>query len=130
MMLGRAASPMRPSHARSAPHPGGPHDVTRPRRSRLRAARRGRPAGGLLADATAPAAPAAAGAPRLVLAVGVDTTTKRTCSDSVAAGYGNECTGGICYERFEYDPETGTEYVVTCDPETPRDTALTMESSK
>ena len=40
-----------------------------------------------------------------------------TSSDSVAAGYGTESTGGIEYETFEYDPETGTETVVTSDPE-------------
>lgn len=37
--------------------------------------------------------------------------------DSVTSGYGNESTGGIDYDRFEYDPETGTEPVVTPDPD-------------
>jgi hypothetical protein len=37
----------------------------------------------------------------------------------VQAGYGNGSTGGIEYDRFEYDPETGTETVVTADT-TPR----------
>jgi hypothetical protein len=36
-------------------------------------------------------------------------------SDSVCAGYGSGSTGGIEYECFEYEPETGTEYVVTPD---------------
>ena len=37
-------------------------------------------------------------------------------SDSVQAGYGTESTGGIDYDCFEYDPQTGTETVVTDDP--------------
>lgn len=37
--------------------------------------------------------------------------------DSVVSGYGSESTGGIDYDRFEYDPETGTEPVVTSDPD-------------
>jgi hypothetical protein len=35
--------------------------------------------------------------------------------DSVCSGYGSGSTGGIEYECFEYEPETGTEYVVTPD---------------
>ncbi|HEX6040600.1 hypothetical protein [Longimicrobium sp.] len=38
-----------------------------------------------------------------------------TTTDSVQAGYGNGSTGGIEYDRFEYDPETGTETVATPD---------------
>ena len=38
------------------------------------------------------------------------------CSDSVVAGYGNCCTGGLDYTTFEYDPATGTEYVCSDDP--------------
>lgn len=40
------------------------------------------------------------------------------CSDSVVAGYGNCCTGGLDYTTFEYDPATGTEYVCTEDRDT------------
>ena len=36
-------------------------------------------------------------------------------SDSVAAGYGTDATGGIDYLSFAYDPATGTEYVVSSD---------------
>lgn len=73
-------------------------------------------------DAATPAGPTIGGAPRLSLTASADTgrastPSPVTCTDSVAAGYGNECTGGICYEEFRYDPETGTEYVVTCDPD-------------
>lgn len=35
-----------------------------------------------------------------------------TTQDSVQSGYGSGSTGGIDYDRFEYDPETGTEPVV------------------
>ena len=35
--------------------------------------------------------------------------------DSVVGGYGSGPTGGIEYTEFEYEPETGTEYVVTPD---------------
>src|SRR5687767_13224984 len=42
-----------------------------------------------------------------------------TETDSVQGGYGNESTGGIDYQEFEYDPETGTETVVTEDPDAP-----------
>jgi hypothetical protein len=38
-----------------------------------------------------------------------------TCYDSVYTGYGSGSTGGLEYESFEYEPETGTEYVATCD---------------
>jgi hypothetical protein len=40
-------------------------------------------------------------------------------SDSIIAGYGCETTGGLDYECFEYDPCTGTEYVVCPDTTTP-----------
>lgn len=43
--------------------------------------------------------------------------TTTTCSDSVVAGYGTCCTGGIEYTEFEYDPDTGTETVCREDPE-------------
>lgn len=39
-------------------------------------------------------------------------------TDSVIAGYGCESTGGLDYECFEYDPCTGTEYVVCPDTTT------------
>lgn len=39
------------------------------------------------------------------------------CSDSVVAGYGTCCTGGLEYTEFEYDPATGTEYVCSDDPD-------------
>lgn len=45
----------------------------------------------------------------------VGTTTE---TDSVQAGYGCESTGGIEYECFEYEPCTGTEYVVCPDTTT------------
>lgn len=35
--------------------------------------------------------------------------------DSVIGGYGSGSTGGLEYQDFEYDPETGTETVVTPD---------------
>jgi hypothetical protein len=35
--------------------------------------------------------------------------------DSVISGYGNPGTGGLEYTCFEYEPETGTEYVATPD---------------
>ena len=35
--------------------------------------------------------------------------------DSVVSGYGNENTGGAEHLAFEYDPGTGTEYVVSSD---------------
>lgn len=35
--------------------------------------------------------------------------------DSVIGGYGSGSTGGLEYDDFEYDPETGTEYVATPD---------------
>ncbi len=41
--------------------------------------------------------------------------TDTSVTDSVCAGYGSGSTGGIEYECFEYEPETGTEYVVTPD---------------
>jgi manganese oxidase len=38
-------------------------------------------------------------------------------SDSVTEGYGTESTGGIEYDQFQYDADTGTETVVTGDPD-------------
>ncbi|HEU0014630.1 MAG TPA: hypothetical protein VFQ45_13155 [Longimicrobium sp.] len=38
-----------------------------------------------------------------------------TPEDSVQSGYGSGSTGGIEYQNFEYEPETGTEYVATPD---------------
>jgi len=35
--------------------------------------------------------------------------------DSVVGGYGSESTGGAEHLPFEYEPEAGTEYVVTPD---------------
>ena len=67
-------------------------------------------------DTVSPAGPTIAGSPQLSPLFAAETTTT-TESDSVAAGYGNESTGGLEYESFEYDPETGTETVVTDDPE-------------
>ena len=61
-------------------------------------------------DATAPLAPAA----RVAAAGGLFTEIIPPAEDSVAPGYGGPC-GGIEYERFEYDPATGTEYVVCAD---------------
>jgi hypothetical protein len=46
------------------------------------------------------------------------TAGSTTETDSVQAGYGCEATGGIEYECFEYDPCTGTEYVVCPDTTT------------
>ncbi|HEU0054607.1 MAG TPA: hypothetical protein VFQ39_15575, partial [Longimicrobium sp.] len=46
----------------------------------------------------------------------VTADTFSTVTDSVSSGYGSESTGGIEYQQFEYDPETGTEYVATADP--------------
>ena len=65
----------------------------------------------------APAGPTIAGSPTTpslspFFAVSTDTAV---ASDSVIAGYGNQCTGGIDYQNFEYDPETGTEPVVCPD---------------
>lgn len=31
------------------------------------------------------------------------------------SGYGGGSTGGIEYDRFEYDPQAGTEHVATAD---------------
>ncbi|HEX6745870.1 MAG TPA: multicopper oxidase domain-containing protein [Longimicrobium sp.] len=43
-------------------------------------------------------------------------TAVATSSDSVQAGYGNDAQGGIDYDQFEYDPDTGTETVLSTDP--------------
>ena len=50
------------------------------------------------------------------LAIGTDAEADTVITDSVAAGYGTETTGGIDYEVFEYDPDTQTETVVSDDP--------------
>ena len=79
--------------------------------ARLRAGLLAAPAAGLLAlaacagDATVPDP----GAPRLSYYPAAE-------SDSVISGYGNPGTGGLEYSCFEYEPETGTEYVVSDDP--------------
>jgi hypothetical protein len=41
------------------------------------------------------------------------TSGSTTTTDSVTSGYGSGSTGGIDYDQFEYDPETGTGPVVT-----------------
>lgn len=75
-------------------------------------------------DAVSPAGPTIAGGPQPGLSTLEATTT--TASDSVQSGYGTESTGGLEYESFEYDPETGTETVVTDDPDaTPAGTTTT-----
>lgn len=66
---------------------------------------------GVDAGARALTAPAPTPAP----APAPTTTTCPVSSDSVVAGYGSCSTGGIEYQNFEYEPETGTEYVVTPD---------------
>lgn len=68
-------------------------------------------------DADAPAGPTIAGvAPSpvagLFLTSAVPDTTDR---DSVIGGYGSNPCGGLDYVGFEYEPETGTEYVVCAD---------------
>lgn len=64
-------------------------------------------------DASAPVGPTIAGAPSVspFFTAATDTTS----SDSVIAGYGCHATGGLEYECFEYEPCTGTEYVVCPD---------------
>jgi hypothetical protein len=39
----------------------------------------------------------------------------------VQSGYGSGSTGGLEYETFEYEPETGTEYVATPDTQSTPD---------
>jgi hypothetical protein len=60
----------------------------------------------------------------------VTATESETCTpaDSVQSGYGCCSTGGIEYQSFEYDPATGTETVVTCDPPDP-DTTFTSTTT-
>jgi hypothetical protein len=70
---------------------------------------------GAAAGPTLPGAPAMLAAPTPPPPPPPTTTE----SDSVQSGYGSESTGGIEYQEFEYDPETGTETVVTSDPEAP-----------
>ena len=60
-------------------------------------------------DVSGPGAAASAGVLRAA------TPSSTSCSDSVSAGYGSGSTGGLEYETFEYEPETGTEYAATCD---------------
>ena len=50
---------------------------------------------------------------------GTSTLPYTASTDSVISGYGCEATGGLEYECFEYDPCTGTEYVVCPDTTTP-----------
>lgn len=45
----------------------------------------------------------------------VSTTPPPAPQDSVQSGYGSGSTGGLEYENFEYEPETGTEYEATPD---------------
>lgn len=59
-------------------------------------------------DVTAPGGPSVAGP----FFTAIDTTAD---PDSVIGGYGCEPTGGLDYRCFEYEPCTGTEYVVTPD---------------
>lgn len=66
-------------------------------------------------DVTAPGGPTIAGSPSLSPFF---TTSPPAESDSVVAGYGCPATGGLEYENFEYDPETGTEYCATNDTTT------------
>lgn len=69
-------------------------------------------------DVTAPGSPTIAGdetpeptlSPFFVVA-GRDTTG----TDSVIGGYGSNPCGGLDYHEFEYEPDTGTEYVVCPD---------------
>lgn len=70
-------------------------------------------------DATAPRGPTIAGAPeaepsRSPFYLGA-TTPDTTTTDSVIGGYGCNPTGGLDYQCFEYEPCTGTEYVVCPD---------------
>lgn len=60
-------------------------------------------------DVTAPGGPAVGSGPSFTA---IDTTAD---PDSVIGGYGCEPTGGLDYKCFEYEPCTGTEYVVTPD---------------
>ncbi|WP_325310628.1 multicopper oxidase domain-containing protein [Longimicrobium sp.] len=66
-------------------------------------------------DATSPTSPATAQPGTSTM----NATAIATSSDSVQAGYGNDAQGGIQYDIFEYDPDTGTEYVATSDPNAP-----------
>lgn len=67
-------------------------------------------------DAATPASPTILGAASLspFYTAGTDTTS----TDSVVAGYGCSPTGGLDYQCFEYEPCTGTEYVVCPDTTT------------
>jgi hypothetical protein len=64
-------------------------------------------------DVTAPGGPTIAGSPNLspLFSTAADTTS----TDSVIGGYGCNPTGGLEYQCFEYEPCTGTEYVVCPD---------------
>jgi hypothetical protein len=50
-------------------------------------------------------------------------------SDSVQAGFGNDSQGGIDYDAFEYDPDTGTDYVVTADPKAASQEGMTATTA-
>jgi hypothetical protein len=69
-------------------------------------------------DATAPEAPAAVSAPQsslVPLSLSASAAVDTSSTDSIAPGYGTNPCGGLEYQHFEYDPETGTEYIVCSD---------------
>ena len=72
----------------------------------------------------APDGPTIVGAPSPSIAPFFSTAPLPAEEDSVHAGYGGPCTGGLEYEVFEYDPETGTEYIVCSDTAVKRDTTV------
>ena len=71
-----------------------------------------------------PPPPAPTGPSKYVAGSSGPTPPPPAPEDSVQSGYGSGSTGGIEYEGFEYEPETGTEYVATPDT-TGRSTGLT-----
>lgn len=66
-------------------------------------------------DVTAPGGPTIAGSPVSPVAglFSVSPTADTTGTDSIIGGYGS--CGPAEYQSFEYDPATGTEYVVCSD---------------
>ena len=82
-------------------------------------------AAGCSEDVAAPGGPTIAGSP-VSPATGLFSVSPGATAteDSVIAGYGNEACGGLEYQSFEYDPATGTEYIVCKDTTIKRDTTL------
>ena len=74
-------------------------------------------------DVSAPGGPTLAGGPMSPPGL-FSTSPSTTTEDSVIGGYGNPACGGLEYQTFEYDPATGTEYIVCKDTTVKRDTTL------